>query len=416
MSSLVFVHGIGVRALPEGGEHPYKATCRAIQNELFYKQIDWTLVECPWGDKLGAKLAGGGKSFPTPPGALAIEAQPRDPAALWDYLIQDPSFELRSLSEILKQIPGVAGGAPGQAPQWLVLQQRLAAGITPSGQLEDLKKYGLEAAFAAAMKETQTDPAANSAVRHPQAARALARSVIARTVRIGLDEGIPPPGLTDLEVLAIATEQQFQQAALAAPLDWAKSVMVGWGLRVGTRIGTRKRATLAESATPIAGDVILYQVHGDRIRNRIREIVAHAPEPVAILAHSLGGIASLEALLEDPAMRGRVKKFITAGSQSGFFYEIDALRTLPFGQGLPDDFPDWLNFFDQRDFLSFLTKDVFTGGRSRTDVEVKSGLPFPASHSGYWRQQTTWERLKLFLADQGDERFGSACGGHSPLP
>jgi hypothetical protein len=399
MGSLVFVHGIGVRGLADGSEHPYKATCRAIQNELFYKQIDWTLVECAWGDDLGARLAGGGKSFPTAAGALAIEAQPRDPAALWDCLIQDPAFELRSLSEMLKQMRAPAAGAPGQAPQWLVLQQRLTVGVAPSGQLEQLlKKYELEAVFATAVKETQSDPSANSAVQHPQAARAIARSIIARTVRIALDEGIPPPGLADLEALAIACEDQFQQAKLAAGLDWAKSVLVGWGLRVGTRIGARQRATLADSATPIAGDVILYQAHGDRIRDRIRQTVANAPEPVALLAHSLGGIASVEAMCEDPATRKRVKKFITAGSQSGFFYEIDALRTLPFGQSLPDDFPDWLNFFDQRDFLSFLTKDVFTGGRSRTDVEVKCGLPFPASHSGYWRQQTTWERMKTFLA------------------
>src|SRR4051794_27585876 len=58
LASLVFVHGIGVRAQAPaaGGEHPYKATCRAIRFELVLKQIDWTLVECAWGDDLGARL------------------------------------------------------------------------------------------------------------------------------------------------------------------------------------------------------------------------------------------------------------------------------------------------------------------------------------------------------------------------
>lgn len=401
MGSLVFVHGIGVRAPQNGGEHPYKATCRVIQEAMFYKQIEWKLVECLWGDKLGAKLAAEGRSFPKAAGTLAVNAQPRDRAALWDYLIQDPSFELRSLSEMLKQMPaGVGGAAPGKTPSWLAIQQQLAGGLAPSAELQALLvKYNFEEAFAVAVKDTQADSATLGAIRHPEAARAIARSIVARTVRIALDAGIPPPGIDELEVLATTTEQQFLKATLSPPLDWAKSVMVGWGLQAGTFIGTRKRATLADSATPIAGDVILYQAHGDRIRELIRKTVAATPEPVAILAHSLGGIASFEALCEDADTRSRVKKLITAGSQSGFFYEIDALRSLPFGQRLPDDFPDWLNFFDQRDFLSFLTEGVFSGGRSRRDVEVKSGLPFPASHSGYWRQQTTWDTVKLFLAD-----------------
>src|SRR5437879_6544799 len=54
VSSLVFVHGIGVRAPAAEGEHPNKATCRAIRFELALKGIDWTLVECGWGDDLGA--------------------------------------------------------------------------------------------------------------------------------------------------------------------------------------------------------------------------------------------------------------------------------------------------------------------------------------------------------------------------
>lgn len=127
-------------------------------------------------------------------------------------------------------------------------------------------------------------------------------------------------------------------------------------------------------------------------------MIAEAPEPVAVLAHSLGEVATAEVLCETPALRQRVKKFITAGSQPSYFYEIDSLRTLPFGQPLPADFPDWLNFWDPRDFLSFLVAPVFAGGGARTDVEIKSGLPFPASHSGYWRQLTTWNEVKDFLA------------------
>jgi hypothetical protein len=34
----------------------------------------------------------------------------------------------------------------------------------------------------------------------------------------------------------------------------------------------------------------------------------------------------------------------------------------------------------------------------REDIQIDSGLPFPASHSGYWRQPATWDKLKEFLA------------------
>jgi hypothetical protein len=396
VSSLVFVHGIGVRAPAGGGEHPYEATCRAIRYELAFKGIGWTLVECRWGDDLGARVRGG-KSIPKPAGQLAVAAQPEDPAALWMLLLNDPFFELRALAAM--QADGAAaapGGPPGQKPAWIVLQERLTS-LKPAGDLAvRLKAFELEASFAAAVKQVQASPATKDAIRHPQAARGTARAIAVLTLLIGYEQGIPPPSLADIEAIAADTEQLLRQAQLSPLGDWAKSAVLG----LGTSWGVTQRAMLVDRASPAGGDVLYYQAHGDRIRARIHKTVADAPEPVVIMAHSLGGIASFEAMCENPATRKRVKKFITAGSQSGFFYELDALRTHPFDQMLPDDFPDWLNFFDARDFLSFLVKDVFKGGGLRTDVEIKSGLPFPASHSGYWRQALTWEKLKAFLAGE----------------
>jgi hypothetical protein len=147
MGSLVFVHGIGVRA--PAGKDPYETRS---------------------GDDLGAKLAGGGNSFPKRTGQLAVVAQPEDPAALWDLLLDDPSFELRALAAMLIEMPTAAvTGPPGQAPPWVVLQQRLNGGLVPAGQLAvKLKTFELEAPFAAAVKEVQADPAAKNAIRHPQ--------------------------------------------------------------------------------------------------------------------------------------------------------------------------------------------------------------------------------------------------------
>jgi MFS family permease len=68
------------------------------------------------------------------------------------------------------------------------------------------------------------------------------------------------------------------------------------------------RYLLVTATSPIAGDIILYQVHGDLIRRRIADVVANASEPVAILGHSLGGVAAAEILCEDETTRRRVRK------------------------------------------------------------------------------------------------------------
>lgn len=425
MASLVFVHGIGSRKTTDGSEHPYDVTFRAIGWELFRKKIEWTPVKCQWGDDLGAKLHAGGKSFPSYDGKLAVPAEPDDPIGVWRVLLEDPTFELRALATMTQTgakggAPaaagasgpavagppggafagppgGAAGGPPGGAiPASVALKARLDGGLTPAGPLQVLlKDSGLEACFAEAVAKVRTAPETPGAISHPQAFRALARAIVAETVRRGMDRGIPPPGGAVLQVMADRTEELLQTGQLFGIPDWAKKALAGWL----TNKGARERAALLDAATPLAGDVIVYQAHGHIIRERIREAVSGAAGPVAILAHSLGGIAAAEALVEDAALRNRVRKLITAGSQSGFFYEIDALRTLPYGTDLPPDFPNWLSFWDPRDFLSFKIDGVFTGGRKRRDVRINSELPFPASHSGYWRQSSMWEEVRDFLKE-----------------
>jgi len=394
MGSLIFVHGIAVREPHDGSEHPNDATCRAISGELFFHEIDWTLVRCQWGDDLGARLLGKGVSFPPERGRIGISPQPDDPADFWAMLLDDPTFELRVLAALSNE---TTRSTPETChPNWLDLLNRLRAGIEPTEELESrLARFELEKLFAAAMKQVQNHAATASAIKHPQASRAIARAIVARTIRIALRRGVPAPSLFDIEVLSAETERSLHDVELTEAGDWAKRTLLG----LGPTLGERRRAALSQAATPIAGDIILYQVRGDLIRQRIADVVANASEPVAILGHSLGGVAAAEMLCEDATTRRRVRKFVTAGSQPGFFYEINALRTLPFGTSLPKDFPDWLNFWDSRDLLSFVVEPVFTGGRQRTDVQVESGLPFPASHSGYWRQSMTWETLKAFLAD-----------------
>ena len=127
----------------------------------------------------------------------------------------------------------------------------------------------------------------------------------------------------------------------------------------------------------------------------VADAVAGDPgRPVTLLAHSLGGIACVDALIEEPIPG--VERLVTVGSQAPFFYEIDALAALPYGKPLPDQFPAWLNIYDRRDFLSYIAAGVFPG--RVTDQRVDNGQPFPQAHSAYWRNDAVWRHIGGFLA------------------
>jgi hypothetical protein len=73
---------------------------------------------------------------------------------------------------------------------------------------------------------------------------------------------------------------------------------------------------------------------------------------------------------------------------------MDALQCLPFGQPLPSHFPQWLNIYDPRDFLSYVAAKVFpSSSRAIVDVEVDNRQPFARSHSAYWTNPETWDAI-----------------------
>jgi hypothetical protein len=107
------------------------------------------------------------------------------------------------------------------------------------------------------------------------------------------------------------------------------------------------------------------------------------------LAHSLGGIACVDLLVKK-RLEG-VVKLITVGSQAPLLYELNALWSLAHGAPLPDSFPDWLNFYDKHDFLSYIGAGLFPG--RTTDVLVDNGQPFPEAHSAYWSNPDVWKAI-----------------------
>jgi pimeloyl-ACP methyl ester carboxylesterase len=143
---------------------------------------------------------------------------------------------------------------------------------------------------------------------------------------------------------------------------------------------------------------MVYQAKGKTIREFIRSQIEHeqVEPPVILLAHSLGGIACVDLLIEHD-LRAKVACLVTVGSQAPFFYEIDALQTLAYGEPLPEHFPQWLNLYDLRDFLSYVgnCEGIFPG--KLTDVQVDNRQPFPEAHGAYWANEQTWNAIEKVL-------------------
>ena len=150
----------------------------------------------------------------------------------------------------------------------------------------------------------------------------------------------------------------------------------------------RGRGAITNAVYPFAGDIVLYQGRGEQIRMFIRECIEQAEPPVVLLAHSLGGIACVDLLVQEHLP---VHLLVTIGSQAPFLYEINALHSLQYGEPLPAHFPTWLNIYDLRDFLSYVGASVFP--QRVQDVLVDNKQPFPQSHSSYWTNPSTWKAI-----------------------
>ena len=163
----------------------------------------------------------------------------------------------------------------------------------------------------------------------------------------------------------------------------------GHALRLATVRARRLRGALTDAAHPSAGDVLLYQARGDRIRAFIAKQVATAAEPVVLLTHSLGGIATVDLLAT--RRLPSVRLLVTVGSQAPFLYEIGALSSLAHDDPLPAHMPAWLNIYDPDDLLSYVGAPLFPG--QVEDVEVSNGQPFPQSHIAYWANPKVWDAI-----------------------
>lgn len=406
MGSVIFVHGTGVR------EESYSDSLAKIRANLEPDHL--SIAPCLWGLPLGAKLNQAGASIPEFEQTLdndqpLTEAERK--AALWAVLYRDPLYELR-LFEIRYHRPDDSPQGDlsrlGQTTAYEQLAPKVQSLTTDQEVGAQARKCRLEKLWEEAIKEV-TKSSEFRALHHTfdnttEIRQAVARALIAQSLALKYRNA-------DSISISARDRDQLEELILLAlggrDLGAGRWMFEQFMAKPFTWYARRNRGQLSADGFAFAGDILLYQARGqairDFIRGQIERTFEQADSPVVLLAHSLGGIACVDLLIERD-LSDKVELLITVGSQAPFLYEMNALGSLEFGQPLPRHFPPrWLNIYDLRDFLSYLAADVFKGPEGVNtpleikDVRVDNGHPFPQSHSEYWENQEVWEAIRKEL-------------------
>lgn len=372
--TILFVHGTGVRTAA------FERLLALISAKVQVHLPRYQVAGCNWGDAFGARLNAYGSSIPGYVDAGAASAAIEAAAtARWTLLADDPLLELRVID-----LPLPLGGSQGP---------RLWAALVAIGadkhSLALLGSWGMAEVWSDFIGCLATD-AGWARTFHDiggtlgELSAPASRAVVAAFFIWLRTSGLPSITGPQRDQLVAALQQGFGGPGLGVK---------DWFLGRVTNVMVRRRGALSDASGAPLGDILRYQARGETMRNFIGERVTQTRASV-ILAHSLGGVAAVDWLA---TANRHVAALVTVGSQAPFFYEIDALASRRYGTGLPDYFPRrWLNFYDPRDFLSYVGQELFKGFAH--DVKVDNGLPFPESHSAYWQNDgEVWAEIDRFL-------------------
>ncbi len=166
------------------------------------------------------------------------------------------------------------------------------------------------------------------------------------------------------------------------------------------QLGILRRASIMGDQAKFAGDILLYQGRGEGIRSYIRQRIMEIEPPVVLLAHSLGGVASVDLLIEED-LTERVKMLVTVGSQAPYLYAIDALHSLRKGDNLPAHLPYWLNIYNPYDVLSFIGHKIFRGKGQIEDRSVVSNFMLTQAHTAYFKNPDMYKILLEKIKERG---------------
>lgn len=373
METILFVHGTGVRT--EGYEH----TLDLIRAKASRFLPGFKVEGCNWGEPWGARLNFAGKSIPGPiPEGLGAAAVDSAKLALWSLLADDPLIELKVA--VHNASPH---GHQGKALWKAVVD--LAAFPTA---IEKLKNWKADALWPELIASIAADEKWRKTVEELSGSRVDRAAELARAVVAAFLIHLRYRGESSLT----GAQRDELVLALMLPIGGAAAGLKDWLSKKLTNYVEPRRAELNDKLAPVIGDILRYQARGGTLREFIGSRVEQSHATV-ILAHSLGGIATVDWLAES---RRSVRALVTVGSQAAFFYEIDALFSRGLGTGLPDHFPStWLNVYDKRDFLGYAASEIFD--RKAMDLEVDNGQPFPASHSAYWQNDVAWGEIARIL-------------------
>lgn len=439
MVTMLFVHGTGVRQ--EAYDEALKAIGDQLKGDLAprVEALRIRLEGCFWGEELGAQLYADGASVPTFDATRAVEAgeapdsDPRDD--LWVLLSVDPLAELRMLALVR------AGKPPlGEHKGYDLADDLTRFNATPVDQLpaelqDKIQALDLAPVFHEARQAVAASPeckgalagAADSIDGYPAA---LARAIVAKAAALRWAGGFAPSSLPDDRDRLVDSLTGTLGGGDRSVVDRVRKQITGLAGAVAASVGTfgasRYRGRITDAAARIVGDILIYQTkRGEQIRRKIAEAVKDCDGPVILVAHSLGGIAAVELLIEDPSLT-QVELLVTLGSQSPFLYEIGALERLKYRTPLPPHFPaHWLNFYDLNDFLSYVGQNDRVFGSRIRDVQMFSRKSFPDAHSHYFRDPKVWVRVleewKAILAGKaatGNVRRGvpESAPGPGPMP
>lgn len=374
---ILFVHGTGVRGAS------FDRSLALVSAKVRQYLPRYEVAGCNWGDAFGARLNAKGGSIP----GYGSDGNPGDAAraleaasmARWTLLSDDPLLELR-VTDLAPPL------GPPQGPMvWRLLEDAAEA----PAAVALLSTWGLAPLWPDFIGELVADEAWARTVQRLGGTRAQLAAPVSRAVvaaflgwlRLAGEPGITGP---QRDELVLALQPSLGGAALGLR-DWLADKLTGFALPRRTALSDRTGAAL--------GDILRYQARGETLRNFIGDRAGKTGATV-ILAHSLGGVAAVDWLASGARNVGAL---VTVGSQAPYFYEIDALVSRAYGDGLPAFFPRrWLNFYDPRDFLSFAGRELFPD--IARDVVVDNGQPFPESHGAYWHNDhEVWPEIARFL-------------------
>lgn len=421
MPRVLFIHGTMTRY-----DADYLESFDRITTALTGWRADIVVDKYPWGEHYGARLARVFRAIPgwaeVPAEAEVLSGTMEDAAAqatgqiaLWELLYRDPLAELRLLAAGTQPAAGIE-----QTDTSLDLAQKIFACadsptppelVTPLevAALHEPDQFAPACLWAGDLFADGSQPAIQQLLltiddTQPEAyRRILARAIVARMLAQARAAGAYPPPFIDARLrdhLVDAVDTALAGIeTLGGPLD-----ALGW---IGAQIATLgvlrpNRAAITRPLLRFLGDILVYQSErgGAQIRRAIAEQITGG---TILLAHSLGGIACLELLVDNPTIAAQVPLLITVGSQAPMLYELGALTTLKLQgdppRALPAHLPPWLNLYDPNDLLSFQAADVFQG-RVR-DVPVTGGQPFPHAHNAYWANPQVWEAIQDAITQRG---------------